>query len=57
VHKKNQRWHWDVVIVSHIVVEAIDVGEEFVGINDEDEASSHAQRSPNILSPLSYIGS
>jgi hypothetical protein len=57
VHKKNQHWHWDVVVVSNIVVEATDVEEEVVGVHDEDEASSSMQRSPNALSPLPYTGS
>jgi hypothetical protein len=47
----------DAAFVSHVVVEAADVGEEVIGIREEDEASSRTERSPKTLLPVSHIGS
>jgi hypothetical protein len=53
----------DAAVVTHVVVEAADVREEVlvreevVGIRGEEVASSRAERSPKMLSPLSRTGS
>jgi hypothetical protein len=36
----------DAAVVAQVVVEAADVGEEVIGVSNEEEASSRVERSP-----------